>query len=185
MEIIKHTCDKVASGLKDADACCDCVATNSSSANCSYQRRSLIDELTEKGIRLTSQRRVLIEIIQSAQEHLDAATLLEQARKLDQNIDRATVYRTIELLKKLRLIDELDLMHLKGEKHYYEVKTRRDHIHLACFQCGQIAEFSGDLFEKLKQEIAARTGFEVRVTRFEVGGRCKACQSGVLSVSAN
>lgn len=146
---------------------------------CPFERRSLLEELAAKGVRLTVQRRVLIEIIQSAQQHLDAALLLELARKREPNIDRATVYRTIELLKKLRLVDELDLMHLQGEKHYYEVKTRRDHVHLACFQCGRIEEFSSALFERLKSEISNQAGFEVRVTRLEVGGRCRSCRNDV------
>lgn len=106
------------------------------------ERRALLDELVSKGVRLTAQRRALVEVIQDASRHLDASSLLELARQREPNIDRATVYRTIELLKKLRLVDELDLMHLEGEKHYYEVKTKRDHVHLACFRCGRIEEFS-------------------------------------------
>src|SRR5271155_5202527 len=78
-------------------------------------RRSLLDEVAARGIRLTPQRRALIQVIQDAREHLDAGSLLERARQREPNIDRATVYRTLELLKKLRLIDELDLMHLNGE----------------------------------------------------------------------
>ena len=46
------------------------------------------------------------------------------------------------MLKRLRLIDELDLMHISGERHYYEARTRRDHMHLACFDCGAIREFA-------------------------------------------
>ncbi len=102
------------------------------------ERHSLIEELHARGVRLTAQRRALIEVIQEAKAHLDAASLLALARQRQPGIDRATVYRTIDLLKKLRLIDELDLMHLEGEKHYYEVKTRSDHLHLACFRCGRI-----------------------------------------------
>jgi len=139
------------------------------------ERRALLDELVSKGIRLTAQRRALIEVIQEAKQHLDAGALLELAREREPNIDRATVYRTIELLKKLRLIDELDLMHLEGEKHYYEVKTKRDHVHLACFRCGRIEEFSSPLFEGLKAEISKQAGFTIRVTRLEVGGNCRAC----------
>ncbi len=124
---------------------------------------------------MTAQRRAVIEVIQTANEHLDAAALLDLARNREPGIDRATVYRTIELLKRLRLIDELDLMHLQGEKHYYEVKTRRDHVHLACFRCGRIEEYSSPLFEQLKAEITEQAGFEIRVTRLEVGGNCHAC----------
>jgi Fur family ferric uptake transcriptional regulator len=139
------------------------------------ERRSLLDELVSKGVRLTAQRRALIEVIQEATEHLDAGSLLDLASKRVPNLDRATVYRTIELLKKLRLVDELDLMHLEGEKHFYEVKTKRDHVHLACFRCGRIEEFTSSIFERLKEEIAKESGFTIRVTRLEVGGNCRAC----------
>jgi Fur family transcriptional regulator, ferric uptake regulator len=140
-----------------------------------FERRELLDELAGKGVRLTAQRRAVIEVIQGAKDHLDASALLELARRREPNIDRATVYRTIELLKKLRLIDELDLMHLEGEKHFYEVKTKRDHVHLACFRCGRIEEYSSPLFELLKPEISKKAGFTIRVTRLEAGGYCRAC----------
>lgn len=139
------------------------------------ERRSLLHELTLRGIRITGQRKILIETIQDAKGHLDAATLLTMARKRDDGINRATVYRTLELLKKLRLIDELDLMHLNGEKHFYEAKTNIDHVHLACFQCGRIEEFTSPLFERLKMEISSQKGFHIRVVRLEVGGRCSRC----------
>ena len=140
-----------------------------------FDRRSLLQELTLRGVRITGQRRILVETIQEADRHLDAATLLALARKRDRQINRATVYRTIELLKKLRLIDELDLMHLNGEKHFYEAKTNVDHVHLACFECGRIEEFTSSLFERLKAEISRQRGFHIRVTRLEVGGRCSKC----------
>ena len=127
------------------------------------------------GVRITGQRKILPETIQEADRHLDAATLLALARKRDRQINRATVYRTIELLKKLRLIDELDLMHLNGEKHFYEAKTYVDHVHLACFECGRIEEFTSPLFERLKAEISRLKGFHIRVVRLEVGGRCSKC----------
>jgi Fur family ferric uptake transcriptional regulator len=85
------------------------------------------------------------------------------------------VYRTLELLKRLGLIDELDLMHLNGEKHYYEVKTQKDHLHLACFRCGEIEEFDSPTFQRLKREIAAQNDFVVQVMRLEVGGLCRRC----------
>jgi Fur family ferric uptake transcriptional regulator len=143
------------------------------------ERCSLLDELARRGIRITGQRKILVETIQESERHLDAATLLERARQRDPGVNRATVYRTLELLKKLRLVDELDLMHLNGEKHFYEAKTNVDHIHLACFECGKIEEFSSPLFEDLKAEITRKRGFQIRVTRLEVGGRCSGCRARV------
>ncbi|HTU33853.1 MAG TPA: Fur family transcriptional regulator [Candidatus Acidoferrum sp.] len=139
-------------------------------------RRSLMDELVVRGVRITSQRRILVGIIQDSPRHLDAAKLLELAQKKDPEIDRATVYRTISLLKKQGLIDELDLMHLEGEKHYYEVKTNRDHCHIACFQCGAILEYASASFDRLKMEIAKESGFQIRAARLELGGFCKRCR---------
>jgi Fe2+ or Zn2+ uptake regulation protein len=141
------------------------------------ERRSLLQELTLRGVRITGQRKILIETIQDASRHLDAATLLNLARKRDQGINRATVYRTLELLKSLRLIDELDLMHLNGEKHFYEARTNIDHVHLACFQCGRIEEYTSPLFERLKSEMTRQKGFHIGVVRLEVGGRCSQCCS--------
>jgi Fur family ferric uptake transcriptional regulator len=139
------------------------------------KRFELLNQLEMQGIRLTAQRRALVETIQEATEHLDAAALLELARKRDPKINRATVYRTIELLKKLGLIDELDLMHLNGEKHYYEVRTQKDHLHLACFGCGLVEEFESQTFDKLKKEIARENEFNIQVMRLEVGGLCRKC----------
>jgi Fur family transcriptional regulator, ferric uptake regulator len=138
-------------------------------------RRALEKELASRRVRLTAQRRLLIDIIQNAKRHLDAAALLETARRRDPRVNRATVYRTLALLKRLSLIDELDLMHLEGEKHYYEAKTQSDHLHLACFRCGEIIEYASPTFERLKQEIAGDSGFRISVTRLEVGGTCARC----------
>ncbi len=147
-----------------------------SDANKSQLKRyDLLNAVEGRGIRLTAQRRALIETIQDATSHLDAARLLEQARKRDPNIDRATVYRTIDLLKRMGMIDELDLMHIEGEKHYYEVRTQKEHLHLACFGCGEIREFTSPSFERLKQEIGSKNQFRIQVTRLEVGGLCKRC----------
>jgi Fur family transcriptional regulator, ferric uptake regulator len=140
-------------------------------------RASLINELVARGIRITAQRRLLLTIIQDSPRHLDAAALLEAAKKHDPEINRATVYRTIALLKERGLIDELDLMHLHGEKHYYEPKTSRDHCHIACFKCGAIVEYASAAFERLKEEMSKQSGFNIRVVRLEAGGTCEKCRA--------
>jgi len=142
------------------------------------RKLSLVEDLASRGIRITQQRRALVETIQAADRHLDAASLLQQARKRDPSINRATVYRTLELLKKLRLVDELDLMHLEGEKHFYEIRTDVNHVHLACFECGKVEEFTSPIFDRLKTEIARQNGFHIRMIRLEVGGRCRKCCEG-------
>lgn len=139
-------------------------------------RRPLEQELISRGVRMTHQRRLLVQIIQSADSHLDAVTLWERARAQDPALNKVTVYRTLAMLKKHRLVDELDLMHLEGEKHYYEAKTTRDHLHLACVKCGRIQEFESSLFEKLKGQIERERRFRIQVVRLEAGGYCDRCQ---------
>ncbi|MFB3922726.1 MAG: Fur family transcriptional regulator [Terriglobia bacterium] len=139
-------------------------------------RRPLEQELISRGVRMTHQRRLLVQIIQGADRHLDALDLWEKARQQDPTLNKVTVYRTLALLKKHRLVDELDLMHLQGGRHYYEARTTRDHIHLACLKCGRIQEFESSLFEKLKGQIERERRFRIAVVRVEAGGYCDKCQ---------
>ena len=82
-------------------------------------------ELLARGVRMTRQRRTILGIIETADQHLDVGMILRKARKADPTIDRVTVYRTIKLLKRHGLVDELDLLHLRGDKHYYERHPQR------------------------------------------------------------
>jgi len=86
-----------------------------------------------------------------------------------------TVYRTIDLLKRHGLIDELDLLHLRGARHYYATHGPRDHIHVACLRCGKVRQFESELYENLMKQIARDCGIEITVTRTEVGGICNDC----------
>ena len=119
--------------------------------------------------------RAILRVMETASKHLDAAQLLRKAQKLDASVDRSTVYRTLQLLKRHGLIDELDLMHIHGEGHYYERKLNRDHIHMACLRCGKIMEFVSDIFEKLKGQVEKDCRFRIVVSRLEIGGYCTAC----------
>jgi len=131
--------------------------------------------LREKGIRLTRQRRVILEVMDNAEQHLDVDQILARAQEMDPAVHLVTVYRTIDLLKKEGLIDELDLLHLRGDRHYYETHGPRDHIHVACLRCGKVREFESRLYEQLKEQIARDFEMQVTVSRTEVGGICNDC----------
>ncbi len=131
--------------------------------------------LGKRRIRLTRQRRVILQVMDDAEQHLDVDQILERAQKIDSGVHLVTVYRTIVLLKKHGLIDELDLLHLRGDRHYYETHGPRDHIHVACLRCGKVREFESRLYEQLKQQIARDFNMKVTVSRTEVGGYCAEC----------
>jgi len=88
----------------------------------------------ERGIRLTRQRRVILQVMDDAEQHLDVDQILARAKSIDPGVHLVTVYRTIELLKKERLIDETGFAASSRDRHYYETHGPRDHIHVACFE---------------------------------------------------
>ncbi len=134
-------------------------------------------ELTARGVRMTRQRRTILAIIETAKQHLDAGQILRRARKLDSSTDRVTVYRTLKLLKRHGLVDELDLLHLRGDGHYYERRPQREHLHITCLRCGKTMEFESNLFDRLKGQVQREFQFHIVVTRLEIGGYCSSCRT--------
>lgn len=145
------------------------------------------DSLKDRGIRLTRQRRILLDLIDRSGRHLDADTLYQLAQAKDPKLNRVTVYRTLKLLKMRGLIDELDLMHVEGDQHYYETRLKQEHAHLVCLRCGKVEEFFGEPIQKMRKQIETNLGFQIVSARTEMGGYCPDCQSlrAQESASAN
>ena len=138
--------------------------------------KSIKGSLQARGIRLTRQRQVLLDLIDKTGIHLDAEQLYALAKKKDPKINRVTVYRTISMLKEVGMVDELDLMHWSGGQHYYETRLKQEHAHVICLRCGKVEEFYGDAFQKLRRQIENHFGFHVLIARTEIGGYCAHCQ---------
>lgn len=137
--------------------------------------------LRKHGIRLTRQRELLFELIHNSHKHLNADQLFELAQKRDPKINRVTVYRTLKVLKQEGLIDELDLLHVEGDQHYYETRLKKEHAHVVCLRCGSVQEFFGEPLRELKSQIEGSLGFKIEIARTEIGGYCADCQSMDLS----
>lgn len=140
------------------------------------QSETLMDRMRARGVRITPQRALIADLLENAQDHLDADSVYRLAQRRDQSIHRATVYRTLATLKKLHLIDELDLMHVDGDRHFYEVRPSTLHIHLVCLRCGSVEEPEGRFWESMKGKVFRETGFKPEAVRLEMGGRCAACR---------
>ncbi len=132
--------------------------------------------LKDRGVRLTRQRRVLLDLIDTSGKHLDADTLYQMAKLKDAKLNRVTVYRTLKMLKESGLVDELDLAHFEGEKHYYETRLKREHAHIICLRCGRVEEFFGEQLHAVKGQVESQFGFEIVFSRTEIGGYCSHCQ---------
>jgi len=134
------------------------------------------DSLRERGVRLTRQRQILLDLIDSSGRHLDAEHLFQLAKEKDPKLNRVTVYRTLKMLKMSGLVDELDLMHYGGDQHYYETRLKQEHAHIICLRCGKVEEFFGEPLQRLRKQVESHFGFEILITRTEIGGYCSHCQ---------
>jgi Fur family ferric uptake transcriptional regulator len=133
--------------------------------------------VSKNGVRLTRQRKILLDLIDKTGEHLDAERLFHLAKERDPKLNRVTVYRTLKLLKEGGLVDELDLMHQAGEQHYYETRRKQEHAHVICLGCGKVEEFFGEPLQRLRRQIESHFGFQIVLARTEVGGYCSHCQN--------
>jgi Fur family ferric uptake transcriptional regulator len=132
--------------------------------------------LKERGFRMTRQRQILLDLLDQSGKHLDAESLYKLARGKDPKLNRVTVYRTLKLLKQGGLVDELDLLHFEGDQHYYETRAKQEHAHIICLRCGKVEEYFGESLQKLRRQVEEHFGFQVVLTRTEVGGYCSHCQ---------
>lgn len=135
------------------------------------------ESLRNRGRRLTRQRKILLELIDGSGKHLDAEQLFQMAQKIDPKLNRVTVYRTLKMLKEGGLVDELDLMHQAGDQHFYETRLKGEHAHIICLRCGRVEEFFGEPLQRLRRQVEDHFGFQILITRTEIGGYCSHCQA--------
>ena len=129
--------------------------------------------LSAPGLRMTSQRALIMEIIRQGQGHLDADEVYRQAREKQPRLSLSTVYRNLQTLKKLGLIEEL---HFDEEHHHYEIKPSTEHHHLTCLGCGRVVEFQYPLARLIKRNFAEAKNFKVVGTELYMSGYCSLCQ---------
>ncbi|HEY79237.1 MAG TPA: transcriptional repressor [Dehalococcoidia bacterium] len=130
--------------------------------------------------RSTEQRELIREILQQADEHLDADNIYEQARQRSPNISLSTIYRNLQLFKELGLVEE----HQFGSRRYYEPAPQTEHHHLVCLSCGRGFEFKCPSTEGLKSRINKEEGFRVIAAEVCLAGYCPACQERLTATAA-
>lgn len=129
--------------------------------------------LNATGLRATNQRALILEIIRHG--HLDADEVYRRAREKQPRLSLSTVYRTLQMFKKLGLVDEL---HFDETHHHYEVKPSTGHHHLICRSCGKIVEFECPLSQRMKEDVASEKDFEITDIEVWMTGYCPKCRQG-------
>ena len=128
--------------------------------------------LSAPGLRMTTQRILIMNIIRHGQGHLDANEVYRQARRKHPRISLSTVYRNLHMLKKIGLIEEL---HFNEEHHHYEIKQPGEHHHLACINCGTIIEFQYPLARLIERNVPEIENCKIRDIELRMTGYCPEC----------
>lgn len=135
-----------------------------------------VQVLREAGHKLTPQRLMILSVLRHADGHVSAGEIFEQVRAEYPYVDISTVYRTLGVLKELRLVSEMDMG--QGDTVYEWVREQRRHHHLICRNCGSVASLDHRYLENLGAEILADYGFRPDIDHFAIFGVCKECQPG-------
>ena len=133
-----------------------------------------VQTLRDSGHRLTPQRVLILSSLRHADGHVTASEILEQVRESYPYIDASTVYRTLSVLKKLRLVSETDLG--AGETIYEWLHQDRHH-HLICRGCDRLARLDNEYMVNLGTEILDDYGFKADVDHIAIFGLCADCIS--------
>lgn len=137
----------------------------------------ICDVLRHHSYKITPQRQTILRaFLEHGDQHLSAEETFMIVKNEYPDIGLATVYRTLELLAELEILQKNDF----GDGRIRYEFSRQDehhHHHLICLECGQVSEFDDDLLDSLEKEIEKRNDFKIIDHDLKFFGYCKKCQS--------
>ena len=135
---------------------------------------SCFQTLKEMGYRLTPQRVAILETLHSSDAHVTAEDILAQVRARHPNVNRSTIYRTLELLKKLDLVAETDFG--EGRLVYHHIEKGHHH-HLICRRCSKVVDVDESILDPFKELLIRRFQFVADIKHLAIYGHCLDCQT--------
>ena len=124
-----------------------------------------LEKLIRAGVRMTSQRRLLLKLVEEIKDHPDVDELYRRAKQIDPSISLATVYRTVKLFADAGVVTRHEF---KDGRARYEKAEGEHHDHLIDLRTGKVVEFRSPEIERLQAEIAAKHGFRIVDHRLEI-----------------
>ncbi len=122
---------------------------------------------TDKGLKMTDQRRTIARVLSDSTDHPDVEQVHRRAAAIDTRISIATVYRTVRLFEEANFLERHDFG--DGRSRYEEV-SEAHHDHLIDVQSGDVIEFHNDEIEALQREVARGLGYDLVGHRLELYG---------------
>jgi Fur family ferric uptake transcriptional regulator len=132
---------------------------------------SCLTVLKQKGMRLTPQRRLIVELIHDNVEHLTAEDIIQHVRSRMPGVNKSTVYRTLELLEKSGCVYKSELR----DRVIYHHAEESHHHHLICEVCGRTIECDEDVTALFEKSLENRYGFQAHLQHLVLTGLCRAC----------
>ena len=133
----------------------------------------IVDKLGEKGYRLTPQRLMILSAIESSSDHVSAEEIYAQVAAKYPHVNISTVYRTLELLKRLGMVYEIDL----GEGRIrYHAEGRGHHHHLVCQDCGAVIDIDEAALSALRDTLLRDYNFRAELRHVAIFGLCGDCR---------
>jgi Fur family transcriptional regulator, ferric uptake regulator len=132
----------------------------------------ILARLKDDGGRITTPRVEIVKILLASDEHLSADDIAERVQAAHPSVATSTVYRTLETLEQLGVIDHVHVAH--GRAHYH-LAERDPHQHLACTVCGAIIEAPAALLDDVAARVRRELGFELEAHHSALIGRCREC----------
>jgi Fur family ferric uptake transcriptional regulator len=120
---------------------------------------------TERGLKMTGQRRVIARVLSDATDHPDVEQLHRRATEIDPRISVATVYRTLRLFEEANILERHEF---RSGRARYEEAPEEHHDHLIDVQSGQVLEFQDQEIEALQRKVAERLGYRLIDHRLEL-----------------
>ncbi len=137
------------------------------------QSGHITDKLIEKGYRLTPQRMMVLQAIENSADHISAEEIYAQVVARYPHVNISTVYRTLDLLKRLGLVTETDM---GGGRVRYHPADKGHHHHLICRQCGRIIDLDESVLYPLRERLLSEYDFEADLRHLGIFGLCQRCR---------
>jgi Fur family peroxide stress response transcriptional regulator len=134
---------------------------------------ALIEALRKKGFKATPQRIAICRFVLHSRDHPSAQEIYEEVKKVHPTISLATVYKTLQVLEQLNMLQELNLPQSQARFDSY----MNPHANLVCLRCGKITDCDEPTAREIVSRIAATTEFTPTGQRLDVYGICKTCRT--------
>jgi len=139
------------------------------------QLEEIVLSLREEGFRITPQRIAIVDYLLKTDDHPSAEHIHKVIQKGYPMISLSTIYKTLDLLKKRKLVNEIEV---EGEARF-DAHTD-EHINLVCMNCGKIEDVNEDSLKEIQSKAARKSKYLILKSSFELFGYCSTCKSKLV-----